>query len=233
MTNEFKPIDWEQIKLVIFDVDGTLYNQKKLRIFMLNEMLIHACLQQDLTTLNIIRKYRIFREQLGNDEVFDFEKHLIQKTSDATGKSKDWVCATINLWIENKPLKHLFRCKYDGLDKLFNSIKRNGKLIGILSDYKVNEKLKALDLKADFLAYAGDASINVLKPHPKGLFYLMEKAQVNASQTLLIGDRHDRDGLAAARAGIKCLIKSSKHNKNDQIFTKYDDAIFSPILDHV
>ena len=194
MTIEIKPIDWEQIKLVIFDVDGTLYNQKKLRIFMLNEMLKHACLNLDFSTINMIRKYRMIREQLGEEEVLNFEQQLIQKTSDATGQAKETVSAIINSWIENKPLKYLLRCRYDGLDKLFDCLKSRGKLIGILSDYKVEEKLKALDLKADFLAYAGDPAINILKPHPKGLNCLMQLAQVKPSQTMLIGDRHDRDG---------------------------------------
>ena len=58
----------------------------------------------------------------------------------------------------------------------------------------------------------------------------MNKAQVSAKSTLLIGDRNDRDGAAADRAGIQCLIKCPKSIDNRQSFVNYDDDIFNPIL---
>ena len=226
----FQHSDWEQIQLVIFDVDGTLYNQKLLRLYMMFELLKHTCIQPDLSIFPIIKNYRLIREQVGEEELFDFEQHLIQKTSDVTGCSKEKINTTIDDWIENKPLKYLMRCKYKGLNALFSALKRKGKLIGILSDYRADEKMRALNLNADFIVHAGDKSVNVLKPHPQGLFFLINKAGVSTANTILIGDRNDRDGEAANRAGVKCLIRSAETNKNLQTFVNFDDAIFNPIL---
>lgn len=226
----FQHSDWEQIELVIFDVDGTLYNQQLLRLYMMLELLKHTVMQLDLSIFSIIKNYRKIREQVGEDELFDFEQHLIHKTSHVTGFDKEKIISTVNIWIEKKPLKYLKCCKYDGLDALFSALKRKGKLIGILSDYRADRKMVALGLNADFIVHAGDKSVNVLKPHPKGLLFLMSEAQVSAKNTLLIGDRNDRDGAAADRASIQCLIKSPKSIDNRQSFVDYYDDIFNPIL---
>jgi len=37
-----QPIDWSEIKLVVFDVDGTLYDQHALRMQMVRDMLLNA-----------------------------------------------------------------------------------------------------------------------------------------------------------------------------------------------
>jgi FMN phosphatase YigB (HAD superfamily) len=35
-------VDWDRIRGVVFDVDGTLYDQRKLRLLMITEMLTQA-----------------------------------------------------------------------------------------------------------------------------------------------------------------------------------------------
>ena len=226
----FQHSDWEQIKLVIFDLDGTLYNQKLLRFYMIFELLKYTIIKPDLSIFSIIKNYRRIREQVGEEELFDFEHHLIQKTSQVTGLSNEKIISTISMWIENKPLQYLKFCRYDGLDALFLALKNKGKLIGIFSDYRADKKMVALGLNADFIVHAGDQSVNVLKPHPKGLFFLMNKAGVSSKNTILIGDRNDRDGAVADRANVQCLIKSTKSLNNRQTFVNFYDDIFNPIL---
>ena len=49
---------------MIFDVDGTLYNQKKLRLFMLLELLIYYLIRpHKVFQLNAIRHFRNEREK--------------------------------------------------------------------------------------------------------------------------------------------------------------------------
>lgn len=46
----------------------------------------------------------------------------------------------------------------------------------------------------------------------------------------LIGDRTDRDGLAARRAGARSLISSSRQIDGWQTFAGYEAAPFLPLL---
>lgn len=224
-------IEWDKIKLVIFDVDGTLYYQKKLRLAMLLQLCKHVVTTLDFSVFPILKCYRDMRETLGENEVFDFEKVLVEKTCLETGYSNEKVVNVIKEWIEIKPLKYLHDAKFEGLDALFSALREEGKVIGILSDYKAAEKLVALGLEADLIVSAQDNAINMLKPNPKGLHYLVRQANVALDETILIGDRDARDGEAARRAGTHYLIKKmSGKPLNDHQFLHYSDAIFGPLL---
>src|SRR5262249_46716329 len=53
--------DWDGIKLVAFDVDGTLYWQRPLRLRMAGEMLLHALSSWSFETIAVLRTYRRIR----------------------------------------------------------------------------------------------------------------------------------------------------------------------------
>lgn len=223
-------MDWDCIDLVVFDVDGTLYDQRALRIRMAWELCLHTLSTLDFTAPQILSTYRKLREKIGGEEIEDFETELIGKTAAATGKSTHKVRAVVEEWIELRPLSHLSAFRFAGLVELFGGLKRKGKSVGIFSDYPAVAKLAALGLAADFVVSAGDAGVNRLKPHPRGLEVLMKMARAAPANTILIGDRGDRDGLAARRAGAACLIRSSKPLNDWRTFARYDDAVFLPIL---
>ena len=43
-------------------------------------------------------------------------------------------------------------------------------------------------------------------------------------------DRIDRDGVAASRAGMRALIRSSRPHPDYGTFRAYDDPVFRPLL---
>jgi putative hydrolase of the HAD superfamily len=224
------PFDWSAIRLAAFDVDGTLYRQSTLRLHMAAAMLFHVARSGGWKHIKVIGKYRKLREQLGEAETDDFDAVLLERTAAATGTSTEDVRELVAEWMEARPLPHLVRCRYPGLQELFGGLRARGKRIGVLSDYPVEAKLGALGLAADHVAWAGDAEIGVLKPHPKGLQHLMDLAGVQPGETVLIGDRADRDGLAAQRAGAHALIRSDKPLPGWQTFRRFDDPLFAPVL---
>ena len=224
------PLDWDNVHLVVFDVDGTLYRQRPLRLKMARDILLHTLLKQDLNVIAVLAKYRRIRERLGDEETIDFERALIAQTATATANSPDRVRAIVSEWVEQRPLKYLAACRYPGLSQLFAGLRRSGKSIGILSDYPAEAKLEALGLTANYVVFAGDEGIGLLKPHPRGLESLIAAACVKPHQTMVIGDRVDRDGLVARRAGAQALIRSSKPIEGWQTFARFDDALFSPFL---
>jgi len=222
--------NWDAIRLVAFDVDGTLYEQRRLRARIALDLARHALSRRKLDTVLVLRTYRRIREQMGEHEVMDFDNALIDATAAATGWPGSEVRALVREWIDERPLPYLAACRYPGLPELFSALRRRGKVIGVLSDYPVAAKLAALGLSADHAVYAGDRDVGVLKPHPRGLEVLMAAAGVEAHDTVLIGDRPSRDGLAARRAGAWPLIRSSSPMDGWPTFSRFDGEPFVPLL---
>jgi FMN phosphatase YigB (HAD superfamily) len=224
------PLGWDRIRLVVFDMDGTLYRQRPLRIRMARDLVLHTLVKRDLTPVAVLARYRRIRERLGDEQAIDFEHALISQTADATANSSDDVRAIVSEWIEQRPLTYLAACRYPGVPELFAGLRRSGRSIGILSDYPAKAKLEALGLVADHVVCAGDEGIGCLKPHPKGLAFLIAAAGAKPEDTLVIGDRVDRDGLVARRVGAQALIRSSNPIEGWQTFASFDDAVFAPML---
>lgn len=220
---------WDEIRLVVFDVDGTLYDQRGLRLRMLREMLAHAALSRRVDFIRIVRVYRQIREQLGEMLHEDFEQDLISRTAAATRRSEALVRATAQEWLEQRPLRHLSRYRFAQLRELFQRLRQHGKKIGIFSDYPARKKLEALDLRADFIVCATDKDVSVLKPHAKGLQILMARAAMRPAETILIGDRPERDGLAAQAANVRSLILSRKPLEGWETFDRYSAPPFASL----
>jgi HAD superfamily hydrolase (TIGR01549 family) len=218
-------MDWNTVRLAVFDVDGTLYNQRRLRLNMAYELLLHALRSRSLGTARMLSSYRRLREQLADDEVQNFEQVLLTQTADRCGLPPATVAALAAEWLEQRPLRHIRACRYDGLPELFQRLRVRGKRIAILSDYPAPAKLQAVGLAADIIVCAGD--VGVLKPHPHGLQRVMALAGAAPGATVMIGDRPERDGAAARRSGVHALIKSRRPLPGWQTFATYRDPVFT------
>jgi phosphoglycolate phosphatase len=223
-------IDWTKIDLVIFDVDGTLYDQRKLRLVMLRELAAHALKTRSLKTIQTLRTFRHVREALGEQPGADFMHLQYAQTAAHHGTSIEAVRAMSMEWLEERPLPFLAACRYPHLQSLFTALRAGGKQIAAFSDYPAKEKLKALGLQAAPVVCATDLDIARLKPDPLGLQMILKRCGVQAERTLMIGDRFDRDGAAAERAGVRALIRTSASHPEFATFSAYDDAVFEPLL---
>ena len=218
------------MKLVVFDVDGTLYRQRALRLLMLRELLQHCVMTATMKPAQVLSTYRSIREKLGEAEVEGFEALLVARTARQTGCTHATVVSIVSEWMEHRPLRHLASCRYPLLPELFSGLKLRGKIIGVLSDYPARGKVDAIGLVPDYIVAAGDPGVGVLKPHPRGQQVLMAAAGVDPAATVVIGDRPERDGAAAKRAGSAVLIRSSKPIRGWQTFSAFDDPVFAPFL---
>jgi putative hydrolase of the HAD superfamily len=226
----FAGSDWDGIGLVVFDMDGTLYSQHRLRVRIMRDMLLDAVSRRTLDAIVVLRAYRRIRERLAEQEVPDFGTALVAETANVTARSPDEVRSIVEQWIERRPLRYLAACRYPGLLALFAGMRRKGMAIGILSDYPATAKLSALDLHADHIVCASDNGIGLLKPNPRGLQAILDAAGTTPRQTVLIGDRADRDGAAARRLGAWPLIRSAKPISDCQTFATFRDAVFQSLL---
>ena len=203
------PIDWSSVRLVIFDLDGTLYDQACIRRRMLWELGLHSLRHpMDLTSLKVIAEFRRARERLAEEGAERIRELQYRRPAASLGIRPDRVAEVVGEWFEKRPLDHLRRCRFTAVDKVFETLRESDRSIAVFSDYPVRDKLRALDLDADFIVAGPDPEIDRLKPHPAGLHYLMSRSGVPPEQCVMIGDREDRDGACARRAGIPYLIKT-------------------------
>ena len=215
---------------MVFDVDGTLYSQSRLRRRMLGRLISDACGSRSLRTIRILRVFRQIRESLGNHPSADFLIQQYQQTADRCQVSVDEVRRLTNDWLEQRPLPFLAACRYPHLEALFLALRTAGKRVAVFSDYPAVGKLSALGLQAWPIVCATDEEVARLKPNPAGLLRILNQCGVHPNRTLMIGDRFDRDGLAAGRANVRALIRSRRVHPEFDTFQGFDDAIFAPLL---
>ena len=227
-------LDWTTIDLVVFDVDGTLYDQRQLRLGMLRQLTVHAWQARSLDTLLTLHTFRRVREalaELGDKQAgSDFMALQYAQTASRHGKTPAAVRALTDEWMEQRPLPLLAACRYAHVAGVFAGLRASGKRIAAFSDYPAVAKLAALGLQADVVVCATDPGIARLKPDPAGLLAILRQTGVAPERALMIGDRFDRDAAAAERAGMRALIRSRRPHAQWATFRAYDDAVFLPLL---
>lgn len=201
----FDPGRWDA---VVFDVDGTLYEAGPLRRRMALELLSHTLPRPwRLGLLRRLQTFRRHRELISERELVGASRLQYELPAAELGVSPELIRAEVTEWIESRPLRHLSNCRVPGVRRFFAYLGSSGVPIAVLSDYPAAEKLRALGLEASVVVCGVDAEVDRLKPHPAGLEALLERLDAAADRCLLIGDRDDRDGECARRAGVECLLR--------------------------
>lgn len=224
------PIDWRKLRLVVFDIDGTLYDQRRLRLHMMRRLLGSLLRTGDIGPLRTIRAFRKCREELSDAGVDNFLSEQYRRVAERCGVEAAEVERIVQDWIERRPLPYLARCRHPGVELVFAGLRRAGIMTAVLSDYPASHKLDALGLNADLIVSACDPDVLRLKPHPRGLQRILERACVRPRECLLIGDRFDRDAAAAGCLGVRTLIKSNRPHPTIDTFRRYTDDPFRPFL---
>lgn len=190
---------------VIFDVDGTLYDQRRLRLVMAAELLRHYCFRWNrLGELRILAAYRKNRETGRFSENLEAEQY--SAVARRFGVPDRTVRRLVEQWMRKAPLPHLFSCRDRRLQMLIASLRARGIAVIAYSDYPAAEKLKALRIPADGCFCSTDRGIQSLKPDPAALRAILKATGLSASDCLMVGDRLDRDGKAAEKASMDYLI---------------------------
>lgn len=208
-------MDFNKYDLYVFDVDGTLYYQNKLRLIMGKRLLMYYLFHPlKFKDLIIIKNFRSLRENAKDTNgLFDI-------TAKKCNVSVSRVNEVIKKWIYENPIDALIASKDDTLLAIIDKLKANGKTVAIWSDYEADDKLKALKLSTDYVYTAEQERVGELKPSPKGLKLIMSDLRVAKDKTIMIGDRMVKDGEAAKKAGCDYLILSkSKKKREEQLKT--------------
>jgi FMN phosphatase YigB (HAD superfamily) len=188
---------------------------------MLIELMGHCLRNADPALLRRLQTFRRERERLAEAEAEGIAVEQYARPARMLGLAPEVIRNDVRLWIDRRPLRHLGPCRFAGVAELFARLRSSGRRIAVVSDYPAQEKLAALGLSADLSVAAEDEGVNRLKPHPAGLLRVLERLELGPEQCLMIGDRDERDGESARRAGVPYLLKSRRPKDDPRWFCSY------------
>ncbi|MBN1950145.1 MAG: HAD family hydrolase [Bacteroidales bacterium] len=207
--------------LFIFDLDGTLYNQRKLRNIMtaalISRWLTFRVKRRDLQIILCFRRLR--EEHLGHASK-DLEREQYGWCAEALDIEAGQVRSVIKKWMLSFPLSHLRKVRYPGIKSFFHELKKHQKKIAVFSDFPVDDKLKSLHLEADRTFCSTDQEIAQLKPSKRGVEIICRSFGCPPARTIFFGDRTDTDGESARLAGVHFRLIDVKLAQKGQYYRK-------------
>jgi HAD superfamily hydrolase (TIGR01549 family) len=211
-----------RVRGVLFDLDGTLYRQRPMRALMAAELGMLA-ISRPLRAPVIWRVLSEFRKAQESLRTATSNRQALDQLDVAarrTGMPIDQVEEIVAEWMIERPLKHLPRCRAEGLVPLLDFLSRLGVKLGVLSDYPADLKLKALGIGGRFsvVLCAADPEVGRFKPDPRGFLAAAARWQLDPSEVLVVGDRPDADAAGAAAAGMPCVIVGNRHHQSSRDF---------------
>jgi phosphoglycolate phosphatase len=189
-----RPIPAERIKLLIFDLDGTLVDSRQDLANAVNAML--SWLDRPELPCDVIATYigdgapMLVRRALGDPDDEQFLRRALEY---------------FTTWYREHKLDNT--SVYSGITDALRAIRasRDGNLkMAVLSNKPVNPSraiVEALGLGEFFFQTYGGNSFHTKKPDPFGALKLCEEADAKPEDAVMIGDSHN-DILTAKNAGM-------------------------------
>ncbi|MBQ9048609.1 MAG: HAD family hydrolase [Solobacterium sp.] len=194
--------------LILFDMDGTLYFQRAMQMRMALKLLGHAVSStKGIRDIRIISVFRKLREQWDSSTPMD-DAVLYRQTAGKTGASAEETEQVIRKWMFEVPMHAVATSADKELALVIDKLLADGRHVCIYSDYETEGKCAALHIPdAVRQYYCGKGAITTMKPNPAGILEVLKQyPDIPADKAVMVGDRMDRDGEAAAQAGIAGII---------------------------
>jgi len=218
----------------VFDVDGTLYDQPRLRIIMAGRLLKYYALHPfKIKNLFLLKQFREEKEKWTKEKESTLTCFVSKECGLALLDEKiccyiaeqkkiscEKMCDIVKKWIYDEPMDVVNITRDIKLIDYIDSLKDAGKKVVIFSDYPAVDKMKALKCYSDAIYTSTDENIMELKPSPKGLNVIISDFNVNKDRLLMIGDRYEKDGLSAINAGVDYIILKRKVCDRDDFYRK-------------
>jgi len=197
---------FSNVKAIIFDLDGTLYNFKWLPLRLI------WSLPTDIFRISADRKVRksLKGEDFGTPEAYKDEyarrmaHHTKLKKQDAlnwySNKYMGTMCFLLKRYYPPRPR----------LKEVFQAIHDKGVKIAIFSDYpRVKQRIKALDFLPETIelisgSYSAE-DFGSQKPAERPFLEIAKNLAVKPEECLVVGDRDDTDGNGARKTNMEFI----------------------------
>jgi phosphoglycolate phosphatase/putative hydrolase of the HAD superfamily len=200
------------LKAVLFDLDGTLYDARRLRRRIATRMLA-ALLRspaEGIAAIRAIGGYRRAHEQLRGAAPpgDDLAAAQLARAAELAGMPEHAVQKHLGRWFEREAIAILREIGPAETRPMLQRLRDRGLRLAVVSDYPAVEKLHALGLEHcfDSVVSAQDAGVQRLKPDPGGLLAALGRIEVVPGEAIYVGDRMDVDGACARAAGVEFVL---------------------------
>jgi FMN phosphatase YigB (HAD superfamily) len=200
---------------VLFDLDGTLYDQRPMRLLMAAELLTLP-FRRPFRARQDVRGLAAYRREQETQRLAGASAPMVgtqlERAAERVGLSASELAPIVDEWMFVRPLKYMRLCRAGRLLELLTLLRESGVGLGLLSDYPAAAKLRALGVDELFspVLCTTDAEIGFLKPHPRGFLRAAESWRLDPGEVLVVGDRVDADAAGAAAAGMPCVIVGAR-----------------------
>lgn len=206
-------IDLSKVRAIVFDLDGTLYNNSRFPFWLV------ASRVADAFVFSAERKVR--REMKGvdldNADAFyeSFFSHLSDKSRFSAEEAKEWYWDTY-MSVFPRILRRHYKAN-DKVEEVFLHLEQMDVPSAIYSDYPmVKERFEALGLSTELCEnYWSAPDMGAFKPAIRPMHEIASSLGILPEELLVIGDRVDTDGKSAFSCGAQFIHVLKKKNSKD------------------
>ena len=192
------PFQYDRIRLVSWDVDGTLFSFLRLATELIKETLVEANSSGWRVTAGKLRQilqfHRIVEKQRRNCTCT-----VVRTELETVRNGQAFQREAMDLALRKIPPR-------SSALKLLECFRQRGLIQVALSDFECGYKLQALGLSRFFQNAYSCQQLGFWKPSPVPLMKIQEEYRVSPDEHLHIGDRRDTDGEACLRNGCQFLL---------------------------
>lgn len=188
------------IKALSFDVDGTLFDLRQMKIVFAIPAIRNA---------RLLRAYLAAREEVRKlGKVDDVREEQVKLVAAALGIAPDDARARIDKLIDGEWMNAFRHVKpFKGVREALSAFAAKGLPMVTLSDYPAAKKLAGM--KLDHVTWAADISaedLGALKPHRVSFDHAVKTLGVAPDEILHVGDRLDADIAGAHAVGMRAAL---------------------------
>lgn len=196
------------IRAVTFDVDGTLFDLRQMKVVFALTALRHA---------RFLRAFLKAREEVrALGAVPDVRREQDERVAKALGIAVEKAAAMRARVIDVEWVAAFSRVKpIPGVREALAEIARRGFKLGTISDYEAAPKL--VRMKLDHVRWDADVGaepLDALKPHPRAFETAVAKLGFAAGEILHVGDRLDADVSGAHAAGMRAALFTAGNSRS-------------------
>ena len=215
------------IKAVAFDIDGTFYPLWKTQI---------RVALASLSSLPFAINYNKARQRVRTEDSFlslpplspkERGERMCRYMWNRSGEEDiEYFLDKENKVFFSKYEKSFSSIKaYDGVEELLDKLKDEGIKLGVLSDFPIGTKLKAMKIDKYFPIQLSSEDWGRYKPCLTPFEMLISKMNLEPHAILYVGDSLRKDIEGAKRAGLRTALLSKKEGSGSQdiLFRDYSE----------